>query len=38
MVSEKKEYICDICGYTAEGEAPEFCPVCGAKQVAFKKF
>jgi rubrerythrin len=31
-------YICDVCGYTVSGEAPEFCPVCGAKQVAFKKF
>lgn len=31
-------YICNICGYTVEDEAPEFCPVCGAKKVAFKKF
>ncbi len=31
-------YICDICGYTVEGEAPAVCPVCGAKIERFKKF
>lgn len=30
-------YVCDICGYTAEGEAPDECPVCKAKKQAFKK-
>jgi len=30
-------YVCDVCGYTAEGEAPDACPVCGAKHSAFKK-
>jgi len=30
-------YICRVCGYTAEKEAPETCPVCGAKKVAFYK-
>ncbi|HBA54605.1 rubrerythrin family protein [Syntrophorhabdus aromaticivorans] len=30
-------YICKVCGYTAEGEAPETCPVCGAKKIAFYK-
>ena len=28
-------YVCSICGYTHESEAPETCPVCGAKQKAF---
>ncbi|MBW2561295.1 MAG: rubrerythrin family protein [Deltaproteobacteria bacterium] len=28
-------YVCSVCGYTHEGEAPETCPVCGAKQKAF---
>ncbi|HOJ42933.1 MAG TPA: rubrerythrin family protein [Syntrophorhabdaceae bacterium] len=28
-------YICKVCGYTAEKEPPETCPVCGAKKVAF---
>jgi rubrerythrin len=33
-----KVYICPVCGYTVEGEAPEFCPVCGVKKDAFKEF
>ncbi len=28
-------YICEKCGYTAEGVAPDRCPVCGAKKDAF---
>jgi len=30
-------HICQVCGYTAEGEAPDECPVCKAKKKAFKK-
>jgi len=30
-------YICPVCGYTVEKEAPETCPVCGAKGKMFKK-
>jgi rubrerythrin len=30
-------YVCSVCGYTAEGEAPDDCPVCKAKKQAFKK-
>ncbi|MEE9912425.1 MAG: rubrerythrin family protein [Deltaproteobacteria bacterium] len=30
-------YVCPVCGYTAEKEAPETCPVCGAKGKLFKK-
>ncbi|MCF8043166.1 MAG: rubrerythrin family protein [Desulfarculaceae bacterium] len=30
-------YVCPVCGYTAEGEAPERCPVCGAKGSRFMK-
>ena len=29
------KFVCSICGYTAEGEAPEKCPVCGASKEAF---
>ena len=29
------KYVCKVCGYTAEGEAPEKCPVCGAGKDAF---
>jgi len=30
-------YVCDICGYTAEGHPPDKCPVCNAKKELFKK-
>ncbi len=30
-------YVCQVCGYTAEGGAPDECPVCRAKKQAFKK-
>jgi rubrerythrin len=30
-------YVCPLCGFTAEKEAPETCPVCGTKGKAFKK-
>jgi len=30
-------YVCPICGYTADKNAPALCPVCGAKGELFKK-
>ena len=30
-------YVCQVCGYTAEGQAPDECPVCKAKKQSFKK-
>ncbi|MCG6880220.1 MAG: rubrerythrin family protein [Deltaproteobacteria bacterium] len=30
-------YVCNVCGYTCEDEAPEKCPVCGALAKAFNK-
>lgn len=30
-------YVCPVCGHTVEKEAPETCPVCGAKGKMFKK-
>ncbi len=36
--NEEADYhVCEVCGYTAEGEAPEKCPVCGAKKELFRK-
>ena len=32
---EQDYYICKVCGYTHEKEAPEKCPVCGAAQKNF---
>jgi rubrerythrin len=30
-------YVCSVCGYTIENEAPDECPVCKSKKQAFKK-
>ena len=32
---EKNYYICKKCGYTIADEAPDKCPVCGAKKLDF---
>lgn len=39
MVAEKETiyYVCQVCGYVAEDEAPENCPVCGAVKNKFKE-
>ena len=31
-------WVCPVCGYTGEGEAPDLCPICNAKKSTFKKF
>ncbi len=31
-------YVCEVCGWTVEGAAPEKCPICGAPQSRFRKF
>ncbi|KPL03135.1 MAG: rubrerythrin [candidate division Zixibacteria bacterium SM23_73_2] len=30
--------ICEFCGYTVEGKAPDKCPICGASKDKFRKF
>lgn len=35
-LEEKPIYVCDVCGYTVEGEAPDKCPVCGVPKDKFK--
>jgi rubrerythrin len=35
--AETDYHVCQVCGYTAEGEAPDECPVCKAKKQAFRK-
>ena len=30
-------YVCQVCGNTVEGEAPDKCPICGAPRKMFKK-
>jgi len=34
---EADYYVCSVCGYTCEDEAPDKCPVCNAKASAFFK-
>ena len=34
---DKPFFVCQGCGYTVEGEAPEKCPVCGAPRRMFKQ-
>jgi rubrerythrin len=31
-------HICPICGWTHEGEAPDVCPICGAKKDKFQTY
>ncbi|HVP91582.1 MAG TPA: rubrerythrin family protein [Terriglobales bacterium] len=31
-------HVCSNCGFTMEGEAPDFCPVCGAPKAKFVTF
>ena len=28
-------HICEVCGWTVEGEPPDRCPLCGAKREKF---
>ncbi|RJR26379.1 MAG: rubrerythrin family protein [Desulfobacteraceae bacterium] len=39
MLEEREAdyYVCQVCGYVSEGEAPDNCPVCGAVKGKFKK-
>jgi rubrerythrin len=34
--SQSQYYVCQVCGYISEDEAPENCPVCGADRGNFK--
>ena len=33
----KPFFVCQVCGYTVEGAAPDKCPICGAPQGRFKQ-
>ena len=37
-VEEKNIWVCPVCGFTMEGDAPDVCPVCGTKHEKFRKF
>jgi len=36
-LKETDYYVCSVCGYTCEDEAPDKCPVCNAAKKAFYK-
>jgi rubrerythrin len=35
--ADKPYFVCQVCGHTVEGEAPDKCPICGALKSQFKK-
>lgn len=36
-LEEKPFFVCQVCGYTVEGAAPDKCPICQAPQGRFKQ-
>jgi len=36
MPTNTDYYVCEVCGNTVEGSAPERCPICGAPKKEFK--
>ena len=36
-VGDQPFFVCQVCGHTVEGAAPDRCPVCGAAAKMFKK-
>ncbi len=37
QLKDEPYFVCQVCGYTVAGEAPDKCPVCGAPQSRFKQ-
>lgn len=35
--ADKPYFVCQVCGNTVEGEAPENCPICGTPRSQFKR-
>jgi len=31
-------FVCEVCGWTVEGAAPDKCPLCNAPASRFRKF
>jgi rubrerythrin len=36
-LESKPYYVCQVCGNTVEGEAPDKCPICGVPKTMFKR-
>ena len=37
QLEDKPYFVCQVCGNTVAGEAPEKCPICGAPRSKFKQ-
>lgn len=37
-IEYKPVHVCSVCGFTAEGDAPDQCPMCGSPKEKFKEF
>jgi rubrerythrin len=37
QLEDKPFFVCQVCGYTVEGAAPDKCPICGAPLSRFKQ-
>jgi rubrerythrin len=37
QLKDEPYFVCQVCGNTVSGEAPEKCPICGAPRKAFTK-
>jgi len=37
QLEDKPYFVCQVCGNTVAGEAPERCPICGAPRGKFKR-
>jgi rubrerythrin len=36
-IADQEYYVCGVCGFPSEGEAPDHCPICGASKEKFSK-
>ena len=36
-LKDEPYFVCQVCGYTVAGDAPDMCPVCGAPSDDFKR-
>ncbi len=37
QLKDEPYFVCQVCGYTVAGEAPDTCPICGAPLSRFKR-
>ena len=37
QLKDESYFVCQVCGYTVAGEAPDTCPICGAPLTKFKR-